>query len=169
MAFSPIRLSGTQEPILLFVCTGNTCRSPLAEVLFKAHLGENGGWSILSAGLHAAPGASASAPAIAVARERGIDLSAHLARPVTDALAFAATHIVAMTASHVAELRRRFPFARDKIRLLGEFAAEGRAGRDIPDPFGGSVADYRRCAAGMTACFDGLARALRTGPKPTAD
>ena len=155
-AFSPIRLSGAKEPILLFVCTGNTCRSPMAEVLFKAHLGEKSGWRILSAGLHAEPGTPASAQAVAVAKERGADLSAHVAHPVTDALAFAATHIVAMTASHSAELRRRFPFAEEKIRLLGEFAEGDGIVRDIPDPFGGSVADYRRCAAEMAACFNGL-------------
>lgn len=155
-AFSTIRLAGAKEPILLFVCTGNTCRSPLAEVLFKAHLGADSGWRILSAGLHAEPGAFASAQAIAVAKEHDADLTAHVAHPVTDALAFGATHIVAMTASHAAELRRRFPFAKDKIRLLGEFAEADGVPRDIPDPFGGSVADYRRCAEKMISCFGGL-------------
>ena len=83
-------------------------------------------------------GAPPSPEAVKAAAEAGADIARHRVRSMTDALAFSATLLVGMTAAHAAELRRRFPFAAGKVRVLGEYGP-GPV-RDIADPFGG-IAD----------------------------
>ena len=144
---------------LVFVCTGNTCRSPMAEGLFRPRLADGCGWEVLSAGLHVQVGAPPSPEAVEAAAEAGADIARHRVRSMTDALAFSATLLVGMTAAHAAELRRRFPFAAGKVRVLGEYGP-GPV-RDIADPFGGTPADYRACLRDMLPCLDGLLEALR--------
>ncbi len=144
---------------LVFVCTGNTCRSPMAEGLFRLRLTGRSGWEILSAGLHAHVGDPPSPNALRAAAGAGADIAHHRVRSMTDALAFSATLLVGMTAAHAAELRQRFPFAAGKVRILGEYGSGSV--RDIPDPFGGTLADYHACVRDMCACFDGLLDALR--------
>ena len=144
---------------LVFVCTGNTCRSPMAEGLFRLRLADDSGWEVLSAGLHAQVGARPSSEAVAAAAELGADISGHRVRSMTDALAFSATLLVGMTASHAAALRTRFPFAAGKVRVLGEYGPAPV--RDIADPFGGTLSDYRVCVRDLCARFDGLLDALR--------
>ncbi len=128
--------------MILFVCTGNTCRSPMAEHLFRARAGTALGWQAVSAGVLAFPGAPASAEAVAALREKGIDLSGHRSRPVTRDLVEQADLIVAMTAGHRDELRRRFPAAADRIRLLHAFGTQA-VEADVSDPIGQSMDVYR--------------------------
>lgn len=125
---------------VLFVCTGNTCRSPLAAALLArlAGLWQIPGLVTASAGLSAFPDDPASAQAIAVGRELGVDLSGHRSRPVTPSLARGSDLLAGMTRAHVAALRRAAPSAR--VVLLGD---------GIDDPFGGDIAAYRACAAQM--------------------
>ncbi len=130
----------------------------MAEGLFRLRLADNCGWEVLSARLHAHVGAPPSAEAVKAAAEVGADIARHRVRSMTDALAFSASLLVAMTRSHADELRERFPFAASKVRVLGSFASG--ALRDIVDPFGGTLADYRACVRDMLACFDGLRAAL---------
>ena len=137
---------------LVFVCTGNTCRSPMAEAL--AHELVPDGWEVLSAGLHASVGDSATPEAVLAASEFGADISGHRVRSMTDALAFSSSLLVGMTAAHAAELRLRFPFAADKVHVLGEYGP--KPVRDIPDPFGGTLADYRQCIRAIRLCIAGL-------------
>jgi protein-tyrosine-phosphatase len=128
---------------ILFVCTGNTCRSPMAEVLFRALAG-SADWQVQSAGTGARDGEPAAAHAIEVMAELGLDLSGHRARPVTGVLVDGAGAILAMEPRHADELRAAYPGAIRRIYLLSELAGGGVDG--VPDPFGGAIDDYRKAA-----------------------
>ena len=144
---------------VLFVCTGNTCRSPLAEALCKRRLADRlgvpvdelptRGFVIRSAGVMAAAGDPASPEADEVAREYGADLSAHRSRPVDPELLAEATDVVAMTAAHAGLLMLRFPGVGPEPTLLcGE--------DDLPDPIGCDRAVYRACAEIIVGQLDRL-------------
>jgi protein-tyrosine-phosphatase len=133
--------SETQPKHILFVCTGNTCRSPMAEVLLRQALEDRGlDIRVSSAGTGAWDGSPASEGAYLVALEHGLDLSAHTARTLTPELVDDADLILTMSGHHrtrVAELG-----GADKVRVLGQYA--GREARpDVSDPFGGDLASYR--------------------------
>lgn len=123
---------------ILFVCTGNTCRSPMAEVLCNKLLSDAGVSDIkaLSAGLAAAEGAPASQNAICAVRELSVDLSAHVSRQVTREMIDGCDAVYAMTCSHAAMLKKAFPESAEKISVLGD---------GIPDPYGGDIEVYRSC------------------------
>ena len=128
---------------LLFVCTGNTCRSPMAEAVARAEAARRG-WShlrVASAGTGADHGAGAAAPAVAVAARRGLDLKAHRSAPLDAKLVEWADLILTMSPSHLEAVQRGG--AGERAALLGDFAAgEEGAGSPVPDPFGGSEALY---------------------------
>lgn len=136
----------TERPFrILFVCTGNTCRSPLAEGIARREMERRGGAvevEVGSAGVAAADGQGASEGSLAVAREEGLDLSAHRARLLTREMALEADLILGMSGSHVA---RVMALAEDApVALLGDFAKDSPlGGPSVPDPFGGPVEVYR--------------------------
>ena len=134
--------SGTTYNIL-FVCTGNTCRSPMAEAVARAQL-QGRGWQhvqVASAGTTAEAGVGANAQAIAVAARRGIDLGAHNSAPLDEALVDWADLILVMSPSHYETVERLG--GGGKVALLGDFAAgEDGVGRPVPDPYGGSERVY---------------------------
>ncbi len=149
-------LSGTLKNVL-FVCTGNTCRSPLAEVIFRDLIRGQKDYLVGSAGTGAFSGQPASRNSVSLARERGLDLAQHRSRAVTIDLVESATHIFAMGRSHLMALIDEFPEAEDKTYLVSEFTAEDRLrGRDIADPFGGDLEDYREMMQNLDQCLPSL-------------
>ena len=137
---------------LLFVCTGNTCRSPLAEVIARRYLTDRGasGVSVGSAGTGAWPDAPASDGSLLVALEHGLDLASHRARSLTADLVREADLVLTMGASH----RERVDALGGTGRswLLTEYAGAGNGG--ISDPFGGDLTVYR-------ATYEELDRVVR--------
>ena len=101
---------------IIFICTGNTCRSPMAEGLFRAHGGEEQtGLAAASAGLFTQDGMPASQNAITAAKELGADITGHRSRMLTPDLAHEARYLVCMTGAHYDRLCELFPTARTRF------------------------------------------------------
>jgi protein-tyrosine-phosphatase len=128
---------------LLFVCTGNTCRSPLAEAIARREAIERGlgDIEVASAGTSAWEGAPASDGALLVALERGLDLSGHRAQQLTRELVQSHDVVLAMGPHHVE--RAEALGGEGRTHLLTAFATGGTPGRAINDPFGGDLEAYR--------------------------
>lgn len=125
---------------IVFVCTGNTCRSPMAEGMFRVLGGEEKlGLQAASAGLFVHEGMSATQYAVEAMKEYGADLSGHHARQITAEIVEQAKYLFCATAAHYDHLLQMFPEAEHKIYLLMQ--------TDLNDPFGGSLQTYRNCAA----------------------
>jgi len=141
--------------LIVFVCTGNLCRSPMAEYLLRARLARGSEWEVGSAGVAAVPGAPASEAAVLVLREIGVDLRPHRSRQLTADLVDKAALVVVMTAGHRELVRAMVPRALEKTFLLRDFdrAAERR---DVEDPIGMSVAAYRDVRDQIDAALPGL-------------
>jgi protein-tyrosine-phosphatase len=146
-------------PILLFVCTGNTCRSPMAEVVMRARLTSQSIWRVASAGTMATPGLPASPRAHQAVAEWRLGLADHTSSLLTLGRIQAATLIVAMGRSHLDYAVELCPAARDKVFLLRRFGTPAD-GSDIDDPAGGSLRDYCDCRDAISGCLPGLARFL---------
>jgi protein-tyrosine-phosphatase len=132
--------TGSRLKKVLVVCTGNTCRSPMAEGWLNHKLAGKG-WVAESAGVAGWDGGCASSEAVAVMREIGIDISSHRNRALTRALVNEAAIILAMTDGHRREIERHFPEAAAKVRLVKSFGAA--PAEDVADPFGASADVYR--------------------------
>ncbi len=130
---------------VLFVCTGNVCRSPIAAALFNreaVRAGEGDLYKASSAGTWALERQPASGHALTVMAQRGIDLSSHYGHTITEADLDKSDSVIVMTRSHRDALAAEFPSYRRKLHLMSELQARAY---DIGDPYGGSLADYEHC------------------------
>jgi protein-tyrosine-phosphatase len=143
---------------ILFVCTGNTCRSPLAAGFLKKLLERNSlcEMKIGSAGLTALPGSPASFHSLRVALENSVSLEEHQARLVTPELIDNAGLIVVMEPGHQKQLLDLYPQASGKILLLRHFARYGSRKRGIHDPYGLNLEAYRFCFEDIKECVQSL-------------
>ncbi len=132
---------------VLFVCTGNICRSPIAEGIFRQLLGNRKDIEVASAGVHAVHGQPPSLYAVQVCEEEGVDISGLRSQPLTAALIDRATHIFAMTGAHLETIQMLFPDGAEKSFLLREFEEpDTTVWRDVPDPIGLGRDVYEVCA-----------------------
>lgn len=144
--------------VVLFVCTGNTCRSPLAEAIARKlladklgcpaeHLADRG-CVVRSAGMSAAAGMAATPEAVAAGQVFGVNLSEHLSQPLQPQMLLQADLVFAMTRDHLRALAARFPRAVRHAQMLCPDA------QDIPDPIGGEFDVYLECGRQITRCLE---------------
>jgi protein-tyrosine-phosphatase len=142
-------------PLILFVCTGNTCRSPMAEYLFRERYAAGHGWRVGSAGTHAVDGCPASDEAVKALNEVNIDLRGHRSSQLTQALVDAADLIVVMTEGHRQNCLARFPSVSDKVRLLKHFDPKA-LDEDVIDPIGHALPVYRAVREEIGSALNGV-------------
>ncbi|MFM9068390.1 MAG: Sua5/YciO/YrdC/YwlC family protein [Planctomycetota bacterium] len=157
--------------ILLFVCTGNTCRSPMAESLMRRRVADKLGCTpdtidehgvlVMSAGVAASAGSQASLEAQEVVSGYGVELQHHESQPVTDRLVRFADLILTMTRGHRQVLLGQWPEVASRVRLLH------RGNGDVSDPIGGSVEVYRRCAEQIDAQLENWMREIDWSSLPS--
>ena len=139
-------LDKLMKQLIVFVCSGNTCRSPMAEAIAREELKHRSGGEavqVVSAGVFAMPGAPITPEAEQALRKLGIAAAEHQSRPLTPPLAMQADAIFCMTESHLAALREMAPAAAYKAHLLDP------GGASVDDPIGAGSDIYVECAQSL--------------------
>ena len=151
---------------VLFVCSGNICRSPMAAEYMRHRAAQERLASVAvdSAGLLGIEGAPASREAIEVLREAALDLGAHRSRGIRATDARSSDLLLVMTPEHLREIADRFPAAVPRTRLLRAFEAGPEPAHDpapLADPIGCPIELYRHCFDTIRICVDHLVLHLR--------
>ncbi|MCX7615074.1 MAG: low molecular weight protein arginine phosphatase [Clostridiales bacterium] len=135
---------------VVFVCTGNTCRSPIAEGFFNKLAKEKEmKWQAESCGVSACENQPASKNAILVMNEYGVDLTGHRSRQADEKILEQADFIICVSKRHLELIASVYPAFKDKLKVLGE---------DIPDPYGGNLEIYRKTAEVIQKSIEQLIR-----------
>jgi glycine hydroxymethyltransferase len=128
---------------VLFICTGNVCRSPMAELLFRDMVKGREDYQVGSAGVGALPGQPASKHTADLLQKAGIDASGFRSRPLTREMMREATHVFAMSEQHLRVMDYDFPDLMDRAYLVTEFAADDEIrGENVVDPIGMGLRAY---------------------------
>ena len=159
-------MSQKSKRAVLFICTGNVCRSPMAEALFRSMSSAWGDVTVSSAGLSAPKGAPASRDAVDVLAAQGIDLTKFRSQPLTEDLLEQASHIFVMTREHERLVDMFFPEFIHKVRLL-RFDEKGTP--DVPDPIGQGRAVYAECKRSIEQAMPSVLRIINQNPMTTSD
>ena len=149
---------------VLFICTANVCRSPMAEAIFDALISDMGlPYETHSAGTAALVGEPIAPYARTALEEVGVYADEHRARQVEPAMLEEADLVLAMTPRHVETLRRISRVPPDKIRTLIGYAKGAPDVEGIPDPYGQSIAAYRASVRQIFECVHPLVTRLKNG------
>jgi glycine hydroxymethyltransferase len=152
---------------ILFVCTGNLCRSPMAEGILRQAIQGRGVYRVLSAGLGACDGQPPSPYAVQAVQELGIDITQIRSRILSPELVQQADYIFGMTHSHVETVMLLYPQAAEKTFLLREFDETlDQFEKDISDPIGGSYDVYVTCRDQIEQGIVSLLRFIDKGAVP---
>lgn len=149
-----------QYRYVLFVCTGNSCRSPMAEGLMKKRVADMPQIIVRSAGVAAYDGMGPSDEAVYAVRGYDVDISGHRARRLTDAMIKESDMMLVMEPVHKRHIISRVPYAEPRVFLLKEFSARGD-GVSIPDPIGMGAQFYERVAAIIDEAIEGVVSQIR--------
>ena len=164
--WAAVRLPDSVQSVL-FVCTGNICRSPLAEAYFRFLVEKEGRpMTVRSAGLETTPGKPAHAKAKAVAMQHRLSLDAHATTHVHKELIDQSDLIVVMEIPQKDRIQRLYPRSKGKVVLLGRFDSVGSL--EIADPYSGASEDFLSCFQQMSRCCDTLTARLGVKSRESA-
>jgi protein-tyrosine-phosphatase len=152
---------------ILFICTGNLCRSPFAAEYLKKILKERNvkNVEVYSAGLYTIEGNTAEETANIVAQENGINLEKHRSQLLKPEDIQDADLIFVMERMHFEDIMSSYPEAEDKIKLLRSFARNGAIKTDIADAYGFPLNNYRQCFKDIKESVEGLYKYLKVNNK----
>lgn len=150
---------------ILIVCTGNSCRSPMAEGFLKKYLSPEDGFEIVSVGVSAISGFKPALEAMEAMKEVGVDISSYVTKPFSANLAKSADIILVMTEIHKEFILEKVPEVKDKVYLFKEFAGITDSGKEVIDPLGQPTSAYRGVREELERTSKEIARKIKEGDR----
>lgn len=147
---------------ILTVCTGNICRSPMAEGILRAIFQADPFMTVSSSGTHAIAGNPATEFAVLASKEKGIDIEGHSARPLDKVLISCSDIILCMEPSHAECVLSLDSSIYEKVYNLADYYGGDKRLKRISDPYGCSLREYRECFRDIEACINNFLTADRT-------